>query len=716
MLLRQSVTQLPSNSTQILPQPTFSSSDIVVDVSQRKRYAKGKFLGKGGFAKCYEATDLDTGQVYALKVVSRQTVAKSRALAKLKTEIIIHRTLDHPRIVKFISTFDDVDNIYMVLELCPNQSLNELVKRKRRVSEAEVSYYIRQLVEGLLYLKTVNVIHRDLKLGNLFLSSSHGLKIGDFGLAAKLDFEGQKRHTVCGTPNYIAPEILESHGTATPPRGHSFPVDVWSLGVIMFTMLVGKPPFEDADVKSTYDRIKGCRYTWPENVFVSSAAKGLVGWILRNEPKSRPSLEDILHHPWITNQKDGAVRESMTVENQRSNPLTNTPRKEAINEALNNARLTCICPVGACTCEQPATPWEVGHLMQKDENTRPMNADKRIRNSLYVTTTRSVLGELPSSAPAIVTPRINSRPIEASPQRPVQSMAPAYFASLAPPHHLLGTSNFPRAYRQEQHVGRTAVNGGHLHPSDMAIRGSLNSPIVKTLRGVSGRVIGSEPAPLPGIYIKRFFDYTSKYGVGYILSDGSIGVHFNDNTRISADPGWRTATYVYRARGDRSEKMEIFRLDEENVPSADVKKKLTLIRNFRSYLSNPADKEGTYRGDSSFARLERPGSARAGLPGDDPVVQVKKYQRNRSAGIFQFTNKNWQVMFVDGCECHLTAKVCTYLDSRSSTCRSYNIDCLADIPEENVAKRLHYARSAVYQMINQAAGLQTTPAAGHQGG
>jgi polo-like kinase 1 len=109
--------------------------------------------------------------------------------------------------VKLEHVFEDSENVYIILELCTNQSLNELIKRRRRLMEIEVQTYILQLINGVKYLHGNRIIHRDLKLGNFFLSDKMELKIGDFGLAAKLEFDTEKRHTVCGTPNYIAPEI-----------------------------------------------------------------------------------------------------------------------------------------------------------------------------------------------------------------------------------------------------------------------------------------------------------------------------------------------------------------------------------------------------------------------------------------------------------------------------------------------------------------------------
>lgn len=119
------------------------------------------------------------------------------------------------------------------------------------------------------------------------------IKIGDFGLATKLEFEGEKKRTICGTPNYIAPEVLDGK------QGHSYEVDVWSLGVIIYTLLIGKPPFETSDVKTTYRRIRMNAYTFPEHVQISDAAKSLITRILNGEPSRRPSLEDMLAHDFF---------------------------------------------------------------------------------------------------------------------------------------------------------------------------------------------------------------------------------------------------------------------------------------------------------------------------------------------------------------------------------------------------------------------------------
>lgn len=125
-----------------------------------------------------------------------------------------------------------------------------MVKRRKWLSDVEAKYYLAQVVEATKYMHSQKVIHWDLKLGNLFLNDQMKVKVGDFGLATWIMFDGEWKRTICGTPNYIAPEVLSSRS------GHSYEVDIWSIGVILYTLLVGWPPFETSNVKSTYKWIK----------------------------------------------------------------------------------------------------------------------------------------------------------------------------------------------------------------------------------------------------------------------------------------------------------------------------------------------------------------------------------------------------------------------------------------------------------------------------
>merc|ERR1719262_1375370 len=117
------------------------------------RYSKGRFLGKGGFARCYEVQHMETREIFAAKIVQKASIVKPRAHAKLRSEIAIHQSLDHERIVRFYDYFEDADNVYIILEMCPNQTLNELLRRKpnKRMSESEALFYAYDLISALRY-------------------------------------------------------------------------------------------------------------------------------------------------------------------------------------------------------------------------------------------------------------------------------------------------------------------------------------------------------------------------------------------------------------------------------------------------------------------------------------------------------------------------------------------------------------------------------------
>ena len=273
--------------TPIVIEEKINNSDKIV------KYERGKFLGKGGFAKCYEMKRVDTGKIYAAKLFEKKALVNQKSRNKLINEIKLHKKLHHQNIVNFEHFFEDKENVYILLELCSNQTLNELVKRRKRLTEIEVQCYLLQIIKALKYIHSHKIIHRDLKLGNLFITQKLELKLGDFGLAAKLDYEGQRRRTLCGTPNYIAPEILEQK------NGHSYEVDIWSLGVVAYTMLFGRPPFETVDVNLTYKRIKMNNYSFPDNIKVDPTAKKLISSILNLDPSKRPSLDAIAENDFF---------------------------------------------------------------------------------------------------------------------------------------------------------------------------------------------------------------------------------------------------------------------------------------------------------------------------------------------------------------------------------------------------------------------------------
>ncbi|GIY23983.1 hypothetical protein CEXT_166861 [Caerostris extrusa] len=248
-------------------------------------YRRGCFLGKGGFARCYEFKNTATGETFAGKVVSKTMLLKPHHKEKMFQEIQIHSTLSHQYIVHLDSYFEDESSMYIILELCRKRSLMEMHKRRKTLTVPEVRYFMRQIVLACKYMHDNKVIHRDLKLGNLFINDDMEIKVGDFGLATRINHDGERKKTLCGTPNYIAPEILNK-------KGHSYEVDIWSLGCIMYTLLVGSPPFETNTLQNTYKKIKKCEYYLPPRL--DRNARQLIQKLLHPDPDLRPTSDDVL--------------------------------------------------------------------------------------------------------------------------------------------------------------------------------------------------------------------------------------------------------------------------------------------------------------------------------------------------------------------------------------------------------------------------------------
>ncbi|KAG8675390.1 hypothetical protein FPOAC1_001368 [Fusarium poae] len=282
------------------PPPTEVPEPPSADRPDGATYQVGKILGKGGFAVCYSGQLLPTKQRFALKIVKSHMPPKMEQ--KFQTELQIHSKMKHKNVVQFLRAFSYEKCTYLILELCPNGSLMDMVKRRKGLTEPEVRFYSVQIAGAIKYMHNKGIIHRDLKMGNIFLDSQMNAKIGDFGLAALLvtgrDMHTIRRTTLCGTPNYIAPEILEKG-----KKGHDHMVDIWSLGIIMFAMFTSKPPFQSSTTDEIYRRARERDYDWPSaetsRRYISQEAKELVANMLQ-DAESRPEPEEIIQHPFFT--------------------------------------------------------------------------------------------------------------------------------------------------------------------------------------------------------------------------------------------------------------------------------------------------------------------------------------------------------------------------------------------------------------------------------
>ena len=221
----------------------------------------------------FRARSKKSNQEVAIKFISKNKLSDDDAMCdRVRNEIKIHSQLEHHRIVKLMEYFEDENYVYMVLELCINGNLFKRIKSVGKLNETQSAKYSFQLLEAIQYLQNnFGVIHRDLKLSNILLDGNFNLKLCDFGLATQLGHPDEEHFTICGTPNYIAPEVASQ-------QAHGFPVDLWSLGCLLFAMLTGKPPFEQGGVQETLRCIVIGEYDMPAHI--SELAKGFLNLLL----------------------------------------------------------------------------------------------------------------------------------------------------------------------------------------------------------------------------------------------------------------------------------------------------------------------------------------------------------------------------------------------------------------------------------------------------
>lgn len=247
-------------------------------------------LGRGAYSIVYKVKNRVTNDFYALKIVNKHKATSSRVSKRIENEIALQSSLNHPNIVKLIKSFEDHENFYLLLELCPGGELFSHLKSSGKFSEEETKKLASDIVEGLKYLHSKNILHRDLKLGNILLTADKSAKIADFGLAAQLSDLSEERSTLCGTPNYISPEII-----ARKPYGLAS--DLWSLGCIIFACLTGHPPFDSPSIQDTLLKLRDMNLHLPQDL--SSEAVELLRDLLNWDPDNRLNVFQVKEHKFF---------------------------------------------------------------------------------------------------------------------------------------------------------------------------------------------------------------------------------------------------------------------------------------------------------------------------------------------------------------------------------------------------------------------------------
>jgi len=254
-----------------------------------------KVIGKGSFAKVMLVKKKDDGCIYAMKVLRKHTIITKGEVTHTKAEKTILARIQHPFIVKLHYAFQTNEKLYMILSFVNGGELFYHLERDGKFSEERARFYAAEMVCAIAHLHSLNIVHRDLKPENILLDADGHIVITDFGLAKEITDKKKITMTFCGTPDYIAPEIIKG-------KGHGTAVDWWIIGTLIYEMLTGLTPFYSKDITQCYEKILSAPVKFPSSL--STDAMDIISqFLMRNPEKRLGSGKDgivfIKKHPWF---------------------------------------------------------------------------------------------------------------------------------------------------------------------------------------------------------------------------------------------------------------------------------------------------------------------------------------------------------------------------------------------------------------------------------
>ena len=253
-------------------------------------YKFGRLIGRGAFGKVNLGLHILTGKIVAIKSFNKSNLKDENSIQKIYHEINLMKSLKHNSIVRILETLEIENYILIIMENISGGNLLNFVKKRTKLNEKTSKFIFKQLINSLKYIHSKNIVHRDIKLDNILIDLNNNIKICDFGVG-KQYINGEKLKDKCGTPAYIAPEILKNFGYEGPP------VDIWSSGVVLYALLSGTVPFKANNskdlqkliLKGVYKKISG----------ISFEAQDLIDKLLEVDPRKRISIDGIFKHPWM---------------------------------------------------------------------------------------------------------------------------------------------------------------------------------------------------------------------------------------------------------------------------------------------------------------------------------------------------------------------------------------------------------------------------------
>ncbi|XP_078076859.1 serine/threonine-protein kinase 33 isoform X1 [Mustelus asterias] len=307
----------------------------------RQIYSFGQRLGQGSYGVVIEATHNGTGKKWAIKKVNREK-AGSSGVKLLEREVSILKLVDHEHIIHLEEVFETPKRVYLVTEVCEGGELSTILHRKKRLSEKETRHVIRSLASAIAYLHKNDIVHRDLKLENILVKNNESnseidmklnIKVTDFGLSVQKGGVGSDKmlQATCGTPLYMAPEVLSAHQ-------YTQQCDTWSIGVIMYTLLSGDPPFVANSEEKLAELINKGELRFDDSILqeLSDGAKDVLTRLLKVDPAHRITANELLDNPWVTGDTTATQRPPNVLEmmKQWRDDLDGDEERSSTNSSL----------------------------------------------------------------------------------------------------------------------------------------------------------------------------------------------------------------------------------------------------------------------------------------------------------------------------------------------------------------------------------------------